>query len=136
MANAQCVNVSLLTNNNTVQGGGAAAGWNIDFDEDGVNDFAIFQDNADTLYILALDPANGKVLTSGGSGTAKNYAAGPINGAAGSNLYSSINWLGFLFSGTHMGPWGAPFPKTGFIGIKLDGKLGFIELNCKVSPRC
>jgi hypothetical protein len=129
-ANAQCQGAQ-ATNLSLPQGGSLK----IDIDGDAINDFAI-KDGVGvyqaSLLVIPLNTA--RLLTSGGSGTVKNYG-GVINGGAGTNIYGGFHWLNFNQGGNIIGGnWGSPYPKSGYMGIKKAGKLGFIQLTVNSGP--
>jgi len=113
-------------------------GLAIDVDGDGTDDFKIFDNhNAPYFADLHMQALNGgAVLTNGGSGTVKNYAANEVINGNGTNQYGGFWWLVFLNpANTQMiGPWGEPYSSSGYIGIKQDGKYGFIELTIHSGP--
>lgn len=113
-------------------------GLEIDVDGDGVNDFKIF-DNGNPPYFAELHMValnGGAVLTNGGSGTVKNYAANEAINGNNTDQYGGYWWLVYLNpANTQMiGPWGEPYPSSGYIGVKQGGNYGFIELTINSGP--
>ncbi|MFK7950782.1 MAG: T9SS type A sorting domain-containing protein [Saprospiraceae bacterium] len=130
-ADAQCQG-SQANSVTLPQGGGIL----IDVDGDAVNDFSIKDGPAGAYQasFLALPLGTARILTSGGSGTVKNYG-GVINGAAGVGTSAGYHWFNFNSGGNITGGnWGAPYPKSGYMGVKKAGKLGFIQLTIHSGP--
>lgn len=116
---------------------GEGNGINIDVDGDGNDDFRIYEldNNAQNEASLVINGlGTGRVLTAGGFGTAVNYMMGQNINGNGTNEYSNVQWLAWRINTDAFGPFGIPFPTSGYIGIKMGSSYGFIQLTVHNGP--